>query len=136
MKFATVYRLWPERSFGLECKDKSLTVQSQTEDSDINVIWERYVKGADLPISQLRVPLEGDFADVTDYFGAQLAMRSVSETFDRLPAKIRNRFDNDAGKFFQFCTDWDNLPELEAMGFDVAAYKAPEEPAAPSTSGT
>lgn len=139
MVFRTLYKRPVERAFALDFDpigEPSFTIQSQTEDTDINIIMDKFVRGMDLPLREMPLPLEGDFSEVDDYLSSRIAMRKVDETFNRLPAKIRSKFDNDAGLFFEFCTNRDNLKELKELGFDVSAYmpdEAPEMAPVPST---
>jgi len=43
-------------------------------------------------------------------------VRDAEDLFMRLPAKVRSRFDNDAGSFVEFCEDRKNRLELAELG--------------------
>ncbi|RYF32309.1 MAG: hypothetical protein EOO38_31115, partial [Cytophagaceae bacterium] len=49
--------------------------------------------------------------------------------FDALPAKIRDRFNNDPSRFLAFCENPENEAELVQLGLRDAK---PEEPPAPA----
>lgn len=99
----------------------SLTVQSQSEDADINVIVRRFGITGQLP-ENLSVPSYGDFTGVSDYRTALMLVRSADESFMKLPAEIRSRFDNSPGAFLRFVESSDSdahRAELKAMGLLV-----------------
>lgn len=109
-----------EASFesGLECKDESLTLQSQAEDADINVIVKRFGVTGQLP--QVRMPpTYGDFDSVDNYREALDLIREADRSFMLLPADVRARFKNDAGAFVDFAMDPANIEELRKMGLAV-----------------
>lgn len=111
------------KASGLSCPEgSSLAVQSSREESDINVIVERYTKTGMLPQRQLP-PLEMDFENVFDFQTAQNMIRQAEEAFAALPADVRYRFHNDPNKFVTFCSDDGNLDEMVKMGL---AVKKPE----------
>lgn len=115
----------------LECLDKSLTKQSFLEESDINTIVRRFALTGELP-SNVRAPQYGDFTGVADYHSALNAIRIAEESFYSMPAEVRLRFDNDPGKFVDFCSDDNNRQEAEKLGLVMprATQPAPKEPEA------
>lgn len=106
----------------LKCEDKSLTIQSEKADADINTIVKRFGLTGHLP-SNIRIPRYGDFTGVDDYQSALNAVKAADETFNSLPAEVRRRFDNDPEQFVEFCLDEKNRKELFDMGL---TEKAPE----------
>lgn len=111
---------------GLKCEDKSLTIQSQSEEADINVIMKRFGVTGELP-QVARPPTYGDFEAVSDYREALDLINEANASFMKLPADVRKRFDNDAALFVDFCENPDNLPEMRKLGLAV-----PEAPVAPA----
>ncbi|WNK14520.1 MAG: internal scaffolding protein [Microvirus sp.] len=111
---------------------KSLTVQSSKDESDINVIVRQFGVTGLVP-QNVRLPLEADFIDVLDYHSAMRAVRAADESFARLPASVRTRFDNDAGLFADFCVDPANIDELRKLGLAVPAVE-PVSASSPPTS--
>jgi phage internal scaffolding protein len=101
---------------GLACLDPSLTQQSFREDSDINVILERFNITGELP-SNVREPQYGDFLDSpVDYKSALDVVMSAQSAFNDLSAKVRTRFDNDPSKFVDFLSDEKNRDEAIELG--------------------
>lgn len=101
---------------------ESLTVQSHTEDADINVMIKKFLKTGQIPQS-VRVPEYGDYLGITDFRGALDAVLEAQDNFNQMPAEVRARFNNDPAEFHDFCMNPDNLPELRKMGLAV-----PEKP--------
>lgn len=99
----------------LECKDKSLTQQHLADDSDINTIVKRFNLTGQLP-TNVRMPTYGDFEHTYDYHSAMTAIAQARESFDKMPAGIRARFNNDPAQFVDFCSQEANRAEAEKMG--------------------
>lgn len=117
---------------GLDCsRDKGRTQQSFAEDADINVIVKRFGLTGELPENVPQV-LEGDFSYVTDFQGAMDLIVRARESFDAMPAAVRSRFDNDAGKFVAFTSDEANFAEAATFGLvrPEAVTRRAEEAAA------
>lgn len=118
---------------GLECVGESLTVQSQKEESDINVIVKRFGITGQLP-ENVRVPTYQDFEDVFDFQSAMNAMVDAERSFNAMPADVRARFLNDPHKFVEFCTAVDedgvlvNLDEMRKLGLAVPKADVVESP--------
>lgn len=93
----------------------SLTVQSMTEDSDLNVLMKRYGITGKFPESPI-VPSYGDFSEVTDFRSALEAVESGRSAFMQYPAEFRARFDNNPQLFLEFCSNEANRPHMEALG--------------------
>lgn len=112
----TQYNFVPKREeSGLECKDPSLAVQSSYEETDINVIVNRYMRSGVLPQIPLP-PTQEEFAEIFDFRDAMDMINAADRSFRALPAEVRRRFGNDPHEFVNFCSDMDNLPELRKMG--------------------
>ena len=100
---------------GLACKDDSLTNQAEKDECDINTLVRRFGLTGVMPKVD-RLPLNEDFVPVTDYHSAMNALIEAEETFMELPADLRARFDHNAGKFVDFCSDEKNRGELIELG--------------------
>lgn len=101
----------------------SLTIQSQTRESDINYLVSQY--GLTGLLAQVNAPpTYQDFDEVFDFQSAMNVIRAAQESFDALPANIRYRFHNDPARFVEFCNDPDNLEEARKIGVAL-----PEPPA-------
>jgi len=105
---------------GVACQDPSLTVQSQRDEADINVIVRNFGITGKLPTG-VRVPTYGDFTGVEDYRDALDAVRSAEESFNAMPAELRKRLDHDPARFVEWCTDPSNLEEMRKLGLAVPA---------------
>lgn len=103
---------------GCDCKDPSLAIQSQFEESDINTIVRRFGLGGVLP-QDVRVPLLEDFDAVFDFQSAMNAIREAEHSFMRMPAAVRARFGNDPQEFVEFCSDEKNVDEMVKLGLAV-----------------
>lgn len=125
------------KACALLCKDESKAKQSFAEESDINTIVRRFGLTGQLP-TDVRAPTYGDFTEVMDFHTAMNAVAQAGEAFDRMPAAVRARFNNDPGAFVDFCSNPDNLPEMEKMGLTVPrstqkAVPDKKEPPSPVT---
>lgn len=100
---------------GLACEDKSLAVQSDADDADINTIVRRFGLTGQLP-QNVRVPMQDDFVEAMSFQEAQNAMIDADRSFMRMPADVRARFQNDPGQFVEFCSNPDNLEEMRKLG--------------------
>jgi phage internal scaffolding protein len=94
---------------------QSLTIQSQSEDADINVMVRRFGITGVIPAG-VRVPSYGDFTGVGDYRSALHAVMEAQENFMQLPAPVRARFDNDPQLLLDFASVPENIPALVKMG--------------------
>lgn len=115
---------------GLKCEDPSLAQQQFQEESDINVLVERFGLTGEMPASPT-VPQYGDFTGITDFQSAMNAVLVAQSQFMELPAKVRSRFDNDPQKLLEFVSDDSNREEARVLGLlkDVPVVDAsPEAP--------
>lgn len=109
----------------LFCESPSLTIQSEKDNCDINVIIKRFGVTGVVP-QNIRQPLEGDFTSVSDFRTAMDAVVMAQRSFDQLDAKTRARFNNDPQLFLEFCSDKENLAEMRKMGLAVPEAIEPE----------
>ena len=116
---------------GLACDDPSLAQQQFRDECDINTILERFNVTGQLPVSPLE-PQFGDFSGIRDYHTALNAVLDAQESFDALPARVRERFANDPAAFVDFCLDVANRDEMKALGLIEGApqgdVKSPTDP--------
>lgn len=103
---------------GLECLDPTLAQQNFKEECDINYIVDRFTRTGQLP--QGSTPQFGDFTFGSDYHTAMNQVRAADEAFMSLPAAVRSRFDNDAGKLLDFLADEKNVDEAERLGLVIS----------------
>jgi phage internal scaffolding protein len=103
---------------------RSLTVQSDAEDLDINNIMARYLKTGQVPASRLQ-PFYGDASALPSYQEAQQILIDANLAFEGLPANIRDYFHNDPERMLSFLGDPANKSEARRLGL-----LEPEAPAA------
>ena len=115
----------------LYCEDPSRTKQSFKEECDINTILKRFNITGQVPVGPLQ-PQYGDFSGVIDYQTALNAVIAAQDSFNALPATLRNRFANDPAAFVDFCSDESNREEMIRLGLVIekATEVAVESPKA------
>lgn len=94
----------------------SRTQQHFKQECDINQIMAKYEKTGTVSHLAKYQGQYGDFAIIPDFHTAMDTMLAAQEMFMELPAKVRERFGNDAGEFVEFATKKENLDELREMG--------------------
>ncbi len=95
--------------------DPGLTVQSEADACDINVMMKTYQKTGMVPQTQQQ-PLWGDFSNVVDYMEAKQIQADAESYFDALPAEMRKRFNNNPAELLAFMQDANNQEEAEQIG--------------------
>lgn len=100
-----------------------LTVQDESivNQCDINKLCDNYIRTGEyypgILARKLRRPIFGDFNPAQQTLENVLSIQRRSlESFDMLPPEIRERFNNDPRKFFDFVTDVNNQDEIIKMG--------------------
>lgn len=99
----------------LYCEDPSRTQQHFKDECDINVIVERFGVTGHLPIMAVQ-PMQGDFTGVDDFQSALEHVRASQENFMRLPAKVRERFQNNPQAFVDYCLNPANIEGVRELG--------------------
>lgn len=97
----------------ITCLDKSLTQQQFKDESNINVLFGRYLETGEIP--QVEGMAFGDFTGIYDFQTAMNAVRTAEESFQQLPARIKNRFDNNPQRLVEFLGDPENREEAEFL---------------------
>lgn len=108
---------------GLKCQDKTLAQQQFRDECDINVLFGRYLETGEMP-QVMNGLTYGNFEGVFDFQTAMNAVRTAEGLFLQLPARIKNRFDNDPQKMLEFLADENNREEAEFLGL----VTKPQEP--------
>lgn len=119
MKFHTPYNiedpLKHSDATGLRCKDPTLAQQQFKDESDINVLFGKYLETGEIPqIDNLRN--WGDTEGLYDFQETMNALVAAQQDFSQLPARVKNRFDNDPAKLITFLNDPENRDEAEFLG--------------------
>lgn len=123
-------------------EEPSRTIQDQKDDVNINNIVARYVGTGVLAGAAgrgvARQPFQGDFSNQLDYQTKLNKLIEAKSNFEKLPSKIRTRFENDPGQLIQFMSNPDNAAEALTLGLTakppvkevptVKIHKDPETP--------
>jgi len=115
---------------GLTFPDASLTQQQFAEEADINTIVNRFLKTGVLPTPNT-FPQYVDFEGIFDYQSAMNLVRAADESFMRMDAKVRQRFNNSPQEFLEFFANPANTEEASRLGLTIpqpsAVTKVTEE---------
>lgn len=111
---------------GLVCPEPTLAQQNCRDECDINFIVERYGVTGQLPPQTGPMPTYGDFTGVRDYRDALDAVMAADAAFMALPAKVRERFDNDPALFVDFCSSTD--PQDRSLAMELGLIPPPAKP--------
>ena len=118
--------------------EESLAKQEFREESDINNIMRKYEEHGEIP----HVRSGGQFVDCDgpdDYQSALNIVMAAQERFAAMPARIRDRFDNNPELLLRFVADDENYDEAVELGLIEKPIEASVEPEAaeppPDTSG-
>lgn len=103
----------------------SLTKQADRDQTDINKIMSRYSRTGLIDHVAKGKSQYGDFTTVNEYQMAMNTVIAAQQSFADLPSKVRERFRNDPGEFFEFVSNPDNVKEMIELGL---AEPAPGEP--------
>lgn len=108
-KYSTRQRL------SISFEGEGRTKQSFKDECDVNRIISRFQATGELPNVNNMPP---QYLDVTsmDFQEHQNFIAGANSMFHQLPAKIRDRFENNPAEFFDFCSHEKNRPELAEMG--------------------
>ncbi|WNK12723.1 MAG: internal scaffolding protein [Microvirus sp.] len=133
MKIYTQYD--PPPSPSVDDWGPSKTRQEFKDEADINNIIDQYQTNGILPETKPE-GVFGDFSDpvLKDYQMAENIVVGARELFERLPARIRERFQNDAASLIEFVQDDNNRDEAIKLGIINKPVAPPATPAvAPAT---
>lgn len=93
----------------------SLTIQSQTEDADINVMMRRFGVTGQINTS-IVLPEYGDYSEIGDYRSALHQVMEAQKQFMTLPPQLRARYDNDPQLFLQAVASGEASDALREAG--------------------
>lgn len=131
MHFATEYDLDGHSRPKLTCRDKTRTQQQFKDQCNINILFAKYLETGEMP--QVMDGLNyGNFEGIFDFQSAMNAVRTAQGLFSQLPARIKNRFDNDPQKLLDFLADPENREEAEFLKL-VQPQEKPNGPNSPTS---
>lgn len=108
--------------------ETSMAAQEFKTQCDVNHIMRKFEKTNLLNHVNRREGQYGDFMEARSYHESLNLIREADEMFMTVPSKIRERFDNDAGKFLAFVQDEANAEAMAEMGL-LKPGQVPAEPA-------
>lgn len=115
----------------------SKTQQQFKDECDVNNIVAKHAENGTLEeylseAAALRPGSYGDFSDQASFMEAQEIIIRAQSQFDALPAKVRERFQNDPAKFLAFMEDENNADEAFRLGLLQKVATEPEPDSAAS----
>ena len=109
-------------------KEPSLTEQAHKRTCDIHTIMRKYEKTGIIEHTAQYQGTYGDFANAPEFDEAQRIIADAKSMFETVPAKIRERFNNDPGEYVSFMTDDANYDAIAELGLDNSHLTEPERP--------
>lgn len=104
----------------------SLTIQSQAEEADINVLMHRYGITGRMPDNP-RLPTYINLDEPLDFATALKYVDDAKEAFMEYPATLRAKFENNPQLFLEYTSNPANLEEMRSLGL-----AKPAQPATPA----
>jgi hypothetical protein len=135
IEFNTPYGKQPPRCF-FDTVGETLTQQHFQEETEINNILRSHDRNGIISHIHKGQAIYGDFSDITDLQDALDKLKKANNEFMNVPSEIREKFQNDAGKFYTFASNPDNLDEMVKMGLankPIESDAMPSETAIPET---
>ena len=99
---------------------ESLTQQHFKDEADIMNIIKKHDRTGLIDYVTRATARYGDYSEINEYRESLDVVNQANSSFMGLPAHIRQMFDNDAGKFFEFATNPANKQEMVNLGLAVA----------------
>lgn len=113
-----------------------ITVQAGADDLETQAIYEKFVVSGSVTAFNALEPRYGDFSGVGDYLSCLSRLQQAQDAFDALPAKVRERFQNDPAELIAAAEDPARHGELRDLGLLLPGEAPPpageESPAPPA----
>ena len=137
MRFKTIYDTYEEKQ-GIIFKEPTMTIQSEKDNCDINVIMNRYATSCTpLPYrSDGLQPVYADVSELGDYMENFQCCKQAEEMFNALPSALRKELDNNPANLLAFIQNEKNKERCYEYGLlNRPVVEAPQAPVvAPSVS--
>lgn len=130
MRFKTIFDTYEEKQ-GIIFKEPAMTVQSEKDNCDINVIMNRYATcGTPLPYRTDGVqPVYADVSELGDYMENFQRCKQAEEMFNNLPSALRKELDNNPANLLPFIQDDKNKERCYEYGLlNKPVVEAPKAP--------
>ena len=117
MRFKTIFDTYQEKK-GIEFSEPTMTIQSEKDNCDINVIMNRYATcGTPLPYRTDGVqPVYADVSELGDYMQNYQRCKQAEEMFNSLPSALRKELDNNPANLISFIQDEKNKERCYEYG--------------------
>lgn len=117
MRFKTIFDTYEEKQ-GIIFKEPTMTIQSEKDNCDINVIMNRYAtSGTPLPYRADGVePVYADVSELGDYMENYQRCKQAEEMFNSLPSALRKELDNNPANLLPFIQDEKNKERCYEYG--------------------
>lgn len=117
MRFKTIFDTYKEKE-GIIFKEPTMTIQSEKDNCDINVIMNRYATcGTPLPVRSDGVePMFADVSELGDYMENFNRCKQAEEMFNALPSALRKELDNNPANLLPFIQDEKNKERCYEYG--------------------
>lgn len=103
------------RKHAIHFEGSGLTKQSFKDECDINKIMAKFQKTGAINHYAKYAPQYGVITQ-EDLQDALNVVADAETMFEELPAKLREKFQNDAGQFLEFVQNPNNLEEMRELG--------------------
>ena len=123
MKFRTAYQQ-TTRSHPRQTDEQKTEQAFKDECKTVNIV-KRYLKTGVVDHLNTRQPLEGTFDEI-DFHTAMNIVAAGKSSFEAMPAKLREQFDNNPEKFVEFVQNPENEGKLVELGLANAPKSVPE----------
>lgn len=130
MRFKTIFDTYQEKE-GIIFKEPTMTIQSEKDNCDINVIMNRYATcGTPLPCRTDGVqPVYADVSELGDYMENFQRCKQAEEMFNNLPSALRKELDNNPANLLPFIQDEKNKERCYEYGLlNKPIVEAPKAP--------
>lgn len=130
MRFKTIFDTYEEKQ-GIIFKEPTMTVQSEKDNCDINVIMSRYATcGTPLPYRTDGVqPVYADVSELGDYMENFQRCKQAEEMFNNLPSALRKELDNNPANLLSFIQDEKNKERCYEYGLlNKSVVEVPQAP--------
>ena len=129
MRFKTIFDTYEEKQ-GIIFKEPTMTIQSEKDNCDINVIMNRYATcGTPLPVRQDMQPVYADVSELGDYMENFQRCKQAEEMFNALPSALRKELDNNPANLLPFIQNKNNESRCIEYGLiNKPIVEAPQTP--------
>lgn len=118
------------RRVAKEFPNQTLTEQQHKDRVNINRIMQRARKGAGVPIYDKQATY-GDFSNVLEYQECMNRLVQAENDFQKLPAEVRKKFDNDPAKLIDFMQNMGDDPAMIEEAIEIGLVERQPEPVIP-----